>query len=197
MSLDEDLLQRIRRQDPSALEQLMTRYQPCVLARVVRIVRDEAAAQDLAQEVFLRVWTRGEQWSAQGSVKAWVLSIGTNLALNYVRSAKLRRWRPLQPVRQTEDEDEPATPAWMLDLAAQNPAEVAELAEQQELLGRLLAELPEDRQQMLQMVFEADLRLSDVADRLGIPTGTAKSRLHYTIRRLTEAWSQLHQEPED
>jgi DNA-directed RNA polymerase specialized sigma24 family protein len=47
------------------------------------------------------------------------------------------------------------------------------------------------------MVFEADLRLSDVADRLGIPTGTAKSRLHYTIRRLTEAWSQLHQEPED
>ncbi len=197
MSLDEDLLHRIRRQDPSALEQLMAHYQPCVVGRILRIVRDEAAAQDLAQEVFLRVWTRSEQWSAQGSAKSWVLSIGTNLALNYVRSAKLRRWRPLQPVRQTEDEDEPSTPAWMLDLAAQNPAEVAELAEQHELLGRLLAELPEDRRRMLQMVFEAELRLSEVADRLGIPTGTAKSRLHYTIRRLTEAWNQLHQEPED
>jgi RNA polymerase sigma-70 factor (ECF subfamily) len=196
MSLDEDLLHRIRRQDPQALEQLMARYQSCVLGRILRIVRDAAAAEDLTQEAFLRVWTRAEQWSAQGPVKSWVLSIGTNLALNHVRAAKLRRWQPLQPPRPAEDE-EPTVPGWMLDLAAQNPAEVAEFAEQQELLGRVLAQLPEDRRQMLQLVFESDLRLSEVADRLGIPTGTAKSRLHYTIRKLMDAWNQLQQHPEE
>jgi RNA polymerase sigma-70 factor, ECF subfamily len=196
MGLGHELLQRIRRQDPQALEQLMGLYQPCVLGRILRIVRDAGAAEDLAQEVFLRVWTRAEQWSGQGSVKSWVLTIGTNLALNHLRAAKLRRWQPLQPARPAEDEDS-TVPSWMLDLAAQNPAEMAEMAEQRELLGRLLAELPEDRRQMLQLVFERDLRLSEVADRLGIPTGTAKSRLHYTMRKLMDAWNQRQQDTED
>lgn len=174
----------------------MERYGSCVRGRIVRIVRDAAAAEDLAQEVFLRVWTRSEQWSGQGSVKAWVLSIGTHLALNHLRSAKLRRWQSLQPARDREEE-EPASPGWMLDLAAQNPADVAELTEQQERLQELLADLPEDRRQMLQLVFEADLRMSDVAERLGIPTGTAKSRLHYTIRKLTDAWHETQREQEE
>ena len=196
MSLDHELLHRIRRQDPQALEQLMALHQPCVLGRILRIVRDAGGAEDLAQEVFLRVWTRADQWSGQGSVKSWVLSIGTNLALNHLRAAKLRRCQPLQPARD-DQEEESAVPSWMLDLAAQNPADAAEFGEQRELLGRLMADLPEDRRQMLQLVFEDDLRLSDVADRLGIPTGTAKSRLHYTIQKLARAWNQSQQDTEE
>lgn len=194
MSLDDELLSRICRQDSQAFEELVALHQPSVQARILRIVRDAAAAEDLAQETFLRVWTRAEQWSGQGSVKAWILRIGTNLALNHLRATKLRHWQSLQPARDSEDE-EPTAPAWMLDLAAQNPADVAEAAEQQERLDQLLAELPEDRRRMLRLVFESDLRLSEVADRLGIPTGTAKSRLHYTIRKLMNAWNQL--EPEE
>ncbi len=166
----------------------MARYRPCVLGRIQRIVRDAAAAEDLTQEVFLRVWTRAKQWSGHGTVKAWVLRIATNLALNHLRSMRTRRWQSLQPAIDPAGDEVEATPGWMLDLAAQNPAKLAELAEQHELVGRLLAELPEDRRQMLAMVFEADLRMSDVADRLGIPTGTAKSRLHYTVKKLADAW---------
>ena len=53
----------------------------------MRIVRSEPAAEDLLQEVFLRVWTRADQWTGEGTVRAWLLAIATNLALNHLRDA--------------------------------------------------------------------------------------------------------------
>lgn len=81
---DEYLLGRICARDAAAFETLLARYQESVRGHLLRMVRDPNTAEDLTQEVFVRVWTRGEQWNGQGPFRVWLLRIATNIALNYL-----------------------------------------------------------------------------------------------------------------
>src|SRR5918911_756040 len=93
---DRELLERIARRDACAFEVLFERHRETVRRRLGAIVRDEAAAEDLSQEVFLRVWTRAEQWDGRGAARAWLLRVATHLALNHLRSVRRRREEPLE-----------------------------------------------------------------------------------------------------
>ena len=95
MSSDQDLVRRMLGGDEAAFEALAARYGPAVRRRLLAIVRVEATADDLLQEVLLRLWTRGGQWQGKGSLAAWLLRTATNLALNQVRTVRRRRSRPL------------------------------------------------------------------------------------------------------
>src|SRR5437764_9826197 len=115
---DQELVARVRERDAGAFEALFERYRGRITRRLVRVVRDEGAAGDLAQEVFLRVWTRAAQWDGRGSFRSWLLRIGTNLALNHLRSVRRRREQPLEIARDPESEEEDSrVPAWMIDAA--------------------------------------------------------------------------------
>lgn len=89
---DNELAHRIQARDEAAFELLFTRYNESLARHVCAIVRSEAEAdaiaQDLVQETFLRVWTRAEQWSGQGSFKSWLYRIATNLAINHLRATR-------------------------------------------------------------------------------------------------------------
>lgn len=87
---DTQLIRRIQAGETEAFETLFSRYRQMITAHIARIVRDNAAAQDLVQEVFLRVWTRGDQWDGSGKVKGWIYRIATNLSLNHLRGVKRR-----------------------------------------------------------------------------------------------------------
>ena len=198
MDSDRALVNRIRRRDPHAFDVLMQRYAEQVKAHLRRIVRDEAAADDLAQEVSLRVWERASQWDGRGPFKAWLMRVATNLALNHLRSTRRKREQPLVfEDRSNEEDEEGLAPGWMIDNSTLGPAEVADLAEQKELLRGLVAALPEGKRQVLQMVHEHDMDLAEVAESLGIPVGTVKSRLHYTFRWLGRKWPGADGEPDD
>ncbi|NLX06207.1 MAG: RNA polymerase sigma factor [Phycisphaerae bacterium] len=195
---DEALMQRISEGDEPAFEALMERYQEPVRQQLLRMLRDQTAADDLAQEVFLRVWTRAEQWNGAGPLRAWLLRVATNLTLNHLRSIRRRRQTPLQPPREPDDDEtEPSMPGWMVDAAALGPDALAEQAERGELVRRLLAQLSDDKREVLRMVHEDQLPLRDVAERLGVPEGTVKSRLHYALRRLAAQWHDLEKQWED
>ena len=75
-------MNRILRRDAQAFEIFFDRFERQVKACVHRIVRDSAAAEDLVQEVFLRLWNRADQWECRGTLQGWLLRIGTNLAYN-------------------------------------------------------------------------------------------------------------------
>ncbi len=198
MSSDQDLVERIREQDAHAFETLFERYGEMMRRHLARFVRDDAAAQDLVQEVFLRVWTRAEQWDGRGSFKAWLYRIGTNLALNHLRSLRRRREQPLDiPDDRADDDDEETTvPAWMIDAAALGPDTVLELAERRERLRRLIGRLPEEKREVFRLVHEMELSMRDAADELCIPEGTVKSRLYYAKRRLAREWRDVETETE-
>ena len=87
---DQDLMRRVQERDAGAFETLFSRYREPLRRHRARTVRDDAAADDLAQELFLRVWTRAEQWDGRGAFKAWLFRIAANIALNHLRSVRRR-----------------------------------------------------------------------------------------------------------
>jgi RNA polymerase sigma-70 factor (ECF subfamily) len=187
---DQTLVERVRERDARAFETLFDRYGEMIRRHLARITRDDAATQDLVQEVFFRVWTRAEQWDGRGSFKAWLYRIATNLALNHLRSVKRRREHPLdvQTAASDDEDEENSVPSWMIDASALGPDVALELAERRERLDRLIGRLPDEKRKVFRLVHEMELSMRDAADELGIPEGTVKSRLYYAKKRLAREW---------
>lgn len=186
---DAELIQRILKQDSEAFAVLFDRYIGQVTDHLTRMLRDAGAADDVAQEVFLRVWNRADQWSGAGAFRAWLFRIATNLALNHLRGKKRRREQPLEmPSMFEEEDDEQLVPGWMIDHASLSPDIHVERAEQRQILGRMIADLPDDKREVFEMVHGEELGLQEVSKRLGIPEGTVKSRLFHARKRLADEW---------
>ena len=81
-------------------------------------------------------------------------------------------------------------PGWMVDASALGPDEIFDLAEQRELLSQLLDELPEEKRELLHLVHDEEMNYEEVAEALGIPVGTVKSRMYHTIKLLSRQWRQ-------
>ncbi|MHC4981722.1 MAG: RNA polymerase sigma factor [Planctomycetota bacterium] len=197
MRSDKELLRRIVERDESAFDELFARYHHVIRGRFKSMVRCEAAADDLVQELFLRLWTRADQYAGRGPVEGWLQRIATNLALNYLRWARRRRTRPLEG-KQPPAEGEQADQAdWMIDPGSFDPEEIVELAERRKMLERLVGSLPEAKLRLYRMVHEQEIDVQAAAELLGIPVGTAKSRLHYLRRWLAQAWKELGEDWEN
>jgi len=184
---DRELLARIREHEAVAFDCFYARHQGMVARHLARIVREAAAVEDLLQETFLRVWLHAEQWDERGSVSGWLARIATNLALNQLRTVKRRRELPLETPSLGDDE-ESFVPGWCIDAAALGPEALCELADRRETLQRLIADLPEEKREVIRLVHEVEMDLQSVADTLGIPTGTVKSRLHHARKQLAREW---------
>ena len=188
---DEYLLGRICERDAEAFETLLTRYQESVRGHLLRMVRDSNTAEDLTQEVFVRVWTRGDQWNGHGPFRVWLLRIATNTALNYIRTVRRRRECPLEiPADSAEEDQESPLPDWMIDRANAGPERALEQGERRRLLQHLVEELPREKREVFRMVFDAEMEIRDVAETLGVPPGTVRSRLHYIRKRLAREWDE-------
>jgi RNA polymerase sigma-70 factor (ECF subfamily) len=186
---DDELLERVRERDSGAFELLFERYREMIQRHLARLVRDQSAADDLAQEVFLRVWLRAEQWDGRGAVRAWLFRIATNLGLNHLRSVGRRRERPLELSPDRFDaESESAVPGWMIDAASLGPDAQLAFADQRRRLRGLVEELPEEKREVFRMVVEAEMQTREVAEALGMPEGTVRSRLHHARKRLARDW---------
>ncbi len=195
---DRDLIERILERDAHAFETLFSRYGEAVCHHLVRMVRDRGAADDLTQEVFLRVWNRAAQWNGRGPFRAWLFRIATNLALNHIRSVKRRREQPMDPPSDVSDEEEEnGVPGWMIDASALGPDAIFEQAEQYRLLNRFVEALPEEKREVFRMVYDAEMETREVAEKLGIPEGTVKSRMHHARKQIAREWRELQPEWED
>lgn len=179
MATDREIIQRIRERDESAFAALVERYGDAVRLHIARLVRDPGLVEDLRQEVLFRAWTRLDSHRG-GSLRAWLLRVATNLSLNAIRSGRRRRMQPLGE----GDDGGHGEPPWMIDRSSSPPDRLAEQAEHGERIRRAIDALPEGKRDVLRMVHEEHMELRQVAEELGIPVGTVKSRLHYAARRL-------------
>jgi RNA polymerase sigma-70 factor, ECF subfamily len=165
------------------------------------MVRDTHAAEDLLQEAFLRIWTRAGQWQGEGPAKAWIFRIATNLALNHLRSVRRRKETPLEPHPDpTDDADESYVPGWMVDASSLGPDALLEQAERQEIARKLVGGLPKEKRDVARLVYIVGMEIRQAAEKLGIPPGTAKSRLFYARKQLADGWREIengHREREE
>ena len=190
MPTDRELIDRVRAGDAEAFEAVFKLHAPGVRGRILSEVRDGDTADDLVQEVFLRLWTKAEQWEGRGTLVGWLMLIGLNLALNHLRGVRRRHEQPLEG-------PEDSVPDWMIDTASLGPEAMAEVSEEMELFRSLLGQLSEEHQEVVRMVHEAGMEIREVAEELEIAPGTVKSRLHYARQRLAKDWKDISGEGGD
>jgi RNA polymerase sigma-70 factor (ECF subfamily) len=194
LASDRELIGRIEQRDGQALELLMRRHGPAVRDHLLRMLRDEAAADDILQEVCLRLWEKAAQWRCEGTLRAWLTQMATNLAMNHIRGVRRRRQTPLElPRNDPERDGEDLVPGWMIDESALDPGDIVSDAEERAILRDLLQGLPDEKREVLKMIHEKEMPQAEVARVLGIPLGTVKSRLHYACRQLARRWQDIQE----
>jgi len=191
MSSDRELVECALAGDAAAFEALLERYRAPIRRHLLRYTHDDVAAQDLLQEAFLRVWTRGDQWDGRGTFRAWLYRVATNLALNHLRTVRRRRETPLETELEPETAEEDLVPAWMVDDTALGPQAALEQAEERQQVRRLVAALPDEKRAVFRLVHEMEMTIHDTAAQLEIPEGTVKSRLYYARKQLADDWQAL------
>jgi RNA polymerase sigma-70 factor (ECF subfamily) len=175
-----DLIRRICGGDEAALADLIAENSPVLRLHLARYVAP-ADADDLLQELWLRVWERAGQWDGRGRPLAWLLAIATNLALNHLRSR-----RNVVPLEAFPDDEVPDVATLGCDAVVPGPEEQALWWERLGRVQEAMAQLPADKQEALRLVCVQGLKLSEAARLLKIPLGTLKSRLHHAHRLLME-----------
>lgn len=194
MTNDRDLLLKVQQGDGDACDQLYKRYEDGLRWQVKNLVRNEAVADDLLQETFLRLSTRADQWNG-GSVKAWLYQIVRNLALTHLDTLRRRRQQPL--VIPDDEDDEAEVPAWMIDRAALGADAIFEQHERRDLLRGVVANLPKEKREVFDMMYNDEMELREIAKELDIPVGTVKSRAYYARREVAKQWTEIARKWED
>ena len=166
-------------------DRLYELYSDNVLYQIKRIVQDNDAADDLLQDVFVRAWAKREDLDDIVSHKSWLIRIGINLSLNYLRGQNRKRELLFTEYSDSDDENGYALQKALADFATPGPDTQLERKTQAELIRKLIDELPQDKRSVLEMFIQQDYGVREISKKLGIPQGTVKSRLHYGRKTLS------------
>jgi len=176
----EDLLVATATGDEGAFAALVRRVRPQVVRIAERVVRDPAMAEEVAQEVLTEVWLKADRFDpTRGSVAAWVGTLTRRRAVDRVRSEQAGRDRDDRVARRSQERDHDVV------------ADEVEVRLEHWQLRRALASLSERQREAIELAYFAGHTSRDVARVLGIPEGTAKSRLRDGLLRLREALDDL------
>jgi RNA polymerase sigma-70 factor (ECF subfamily) len=160
--------------DTAAFGELVRRHQEVAFRAAYLVVRDAGAAEDVAQEGFVRAYRAIRTFRAGDPFRPWVLRIVTNLALNEVRGRR-RRTGLLERAGMLGRRELESMPA---------PDAMALASERQRLLWQAIAELPMDDRVVLYLRYFVELPEKELAAVIGTAPGTVKSRLHRSSERL-------------
>jgi RNA polymerase sigma factor (sigma-70 family) len=169
---DEELLEAIAAGDEAALGALYDRFGRAAYGVALRVLRDRALAEDAVQEAFLAIWRSALRYRAErAKPSTWVLTLVHRRAVDLVRREDRRRAEPL---------DEPP------EAAGEAVPEEADLRERRAAVQAALRELPDDQREALELAYYGGYTQSELAERLGVPLGTVKSRMFAGLTRLRD-----------
>jgi len=173
---DARLVDEVRHGDHSAFEVLVRRYKNRLMGVLLRFVRDRELARDLAQETFLRVYERLDQFDPSRRFGPWLFRIGVNLALDYMRKRKRRIWPSLFSESRAEKGPDPAVadPRTSLDLEQE--------------VRRVLDDIPEKYRAVLILRDLENFSTSEIAAIMHRKEATIRWRLAEARMRFQEIW---------
>jgi RNA polymerase sigma factor, sigma-70 family len=170
---DLDLVQRIAAGDERALEELYARHAQSLLAYAQHLIGDRGAAEEALQDTFVAIWRGAASFEQRSTVRTWLFGICRRQALRRVRPAAAAT----QPI-----EEVPELPS-----EAPSPDAVVLARADASAVAAALATLPAIHREVLDLAFGAELSHAEVAEVLGIPVGTVKSRLFHARAALARA----------
>jgi len=175
---DEALLSLVASSDDQALAELYDRFGRVAYGLALRILRDETLAQDAVQEAFLAIWRSADRFLAErAKASTWILTLVHRRSVDLVRREDRRRGEPL------ESAGERAAPETVEDEAA--------LGFERRVVQEALSRLQPEQREALELGYYGGLTQSELAERLGLPLGTIKSRMFTGLSRLRELLAEV------
>jgi RNA polymerase sigma-70 factor (ECF subfamily) len=173
---DEALVALVARGDENALAELYDRVGRVAYGIAYRILRDERLAEDAVQEGFLAVWRSAAAFRAErAKASTWIVTLVHRRAVDIVRREERRRVEPLE----SEASIDPADPAGSAE-------DEAWLGFERERVQTALRGLPDAQRETIELAYYGGYSQSELAERLGVPLGTIKSRMFAGLSRLRE-----------
>jgi RNA polymerase sigma factor (sigma-70 family) len=170
---DEAVVALTARSDEVALAELYDRYGRAAYGLALRVLRDESLAEDAVQEAFLAIWRGASRFIPErAKASTWIMTLVHRRAVDLVRREERRRADPLPEIE--------------ADTGGPSAAEAAWLHLERERVQAALAQLPDQQREAIELAYYGGFSQSELAERLGEPLGTIKSRMFAGLARLRE-----------
>jgi RNA polymerase sigma factor (sigma-70 family) len=170
---DEAVVALVARSDQEALAELYDRFGRVAYGLALRVLRDEKLAEDAVQEGFLAAWRNADRFMPErAKAGTWVLTLVHRRAVDLVRREDRRRADPLPAIAEPAGQESAEDDAW--------------LRFERERVQVALSKLPDQQREALELAYYGGFTQTELAERLGQPVGTIKSRMFAGLTRLRE-----------
>jgi RNA polymerase sigma-70 factor, ECF subfamily len=184
---DLDLMESIQRGDADALSALYDRYNGIIKALILRVIHNEAEADDLLQEIFMEIWNQAKNFSAhKGKPLGWMVTLARRRAIDGLR--KKQAYSRAEERLQTETEQQPE--AWVQN-ATENDINRGDT---RELINKVIQSLPVPQQQAIELAFFQGMSQREIAAKTNTPLGTVKTRLELGLKKIYDGLKELRDE---
>ena len=171
-SADHDLIKRIASGDKLAMRAMFARHNVYVYRFVLRLVGDEALADDLVSEVFIDVWRNAGRFEGRSQVSTWIMAIARFKALSALR-------------RRKDDELDDAEAATIPD-TADDPEIAVQKKDCLAILRKCMSHLSRDHREIIDLVYFHEKTVEEAAEIVGVPENTAKTRMFHARKRMSQ-----------
>lgn len=176
---ESEIIEQLQRREPNGLAAAYDRYGRPIYALTLRITRNQAIAEDLTQEVFLRLWNRSREFDPKrGALGVWLVSIARNLAIDHLRSAQSRFATRLRSLDRAE-----------ALCFSPHPTATESRIHDERTIRQAFNGLSPDEKRVMELAYFEGFSQSEIADKLQEPLGTVKSRMRAALGRLRAAIS--------
>ena len=169
---DELLIGRIAHGDRLAMQVLFARHHVRIYRFVLRMMRDEMAAEDVISEVFLDVWRQASRFEGRSAVSTWLIAIA--------------RFKALSMLRKRREEGLDDATAESIEEPSDNPGLAVEKLDKGQKLRQCLSALSREHREVIDLVYYHEKSVEEVARIIGIPENTVKTRMFYARKKLGE-----------
>src|SRR5438552_5490268 len=184
---DFELMKAIQAADPDALSQLYDRYNGILKALILRVIHNEAEADDLLQEIFMEIWKQAKNFSAQkGKPLGWMVTLTRRRAIDALR--KKQAYARAEERFQAEPEQQPL--AWVQNVTEDE----IHAGDTRVLMAKVINSLPVAQQQVIELAFFQGMSQREIASHTNIPLGTVKTRLELGLKKIYDGLKELRDE---
>jgi RNA polymerase sigma-70 factor (ECF subfamily) len=184
---DLDLMRGIQAEDPDALSQLYDRYNGILKALILRVIHNEAEADDLLQEIFMEIWKQSKNFSPEkGKPLGWMVTLARRRAIDGLR--KKQAYARAEERLQAETEQQ--SDAWVHNATA----EEITFSDTRTLVRKVINRIPAAQQQAIELAFFRGMSQREIAAKTNTPLGTVKTRLELGLKKIYDGLKELKDE---